>query len=134
MIECIDTSKNKVRNFGFLFGGVFAALSLYAAWKGGPLWPLFLALAAAFIFCGLFARPLLRPVYIAWMVFAFALGWVNTRLLLGLFFYLIMTPVALILRLAGKDLLDRRPDRAVKSYWIPRERTPLDRSRYERLF
>ena len=68
------------------------------------------------------------------MKFAHVLGWINTRLLLGLFFYLVMTPVALVLRLAGKDLLQQRLDRSAKSYWVKREPAPTDPERYERLF
>ena len=68
------------------------------------------------------------------MKFAHALGWINTRLLLGLFFYLVLTPAALILRLLGKDLLHQQVDRSAPSYWIKREPVQLDPERYERLF
>ena len=134
MIEKIDSSRPKVRNFGFLFGALCLALSAYYYFKGGPAWPWLLALAAAFVLAGLFASPVLRPLYVAWMLFAFVLGWINTRILLGVFFYVVMTPVGVVLRLTGKDLLDRRLDRSAKSYWIRRGGEPFDRSRYERLF
>jgi hypothetical protein len=76
----------------------------------------------------------MKPVYTAWMLFAFVLGWINTRVLLGAFFYLVMTPLGLILRWTGKDLLDERIDRSAASYWIKRERKPFDRKRLERMF
>jgi hypothetical protein len=68
------------------------------------------------------------------MKFAALLAWVNTRLILGLFFYLVLTPVGVILRLMGKDLLDEKIDRSASSYWIKRDQAITDRSRYERLF
>jgi hypothetical protein len=68
------------------------------------------------------------------MKFAFVLGWINTRILLGIFFYLILTPIGLIMRISGKDLIDQKIDKGAKSYWKKRERVPFDPAQYERLF
>jgi hypothetical protein len=68
------------------------------------------------------------------MKFAFALAWVNTRLILGVFFYLVLTPSGLVMRLLGKDPLRRRIERSAKSYWIRKEPVLFDKSRYENLF
>jgi carbamoyltransferase len=58
----------------------------------------------------------------------------NTRLLLGAFFYLILTPIGLVMRLAGKDYLEKQIDRSATTYWIKREPVPMDQKRYENLF
>ncbi len=134
MTETLDTSRRAVRSFGLLFGGLAFAVTAFLLFKGRPAWPWAALLGLFFIFTGLFASPVLRPVYRAWMRFAFVLGWINTRILLGLFFYLVLTPIGWLLRLTGKDLLDRRIDRSAPSYWTRRPPEPLDRSRYERLF
>ena len=55
-------------------------------------------------------------------------------LLLGLFFYLVMTPMGVIMRLGGKDFLHERIDRSAASYWIKREDKEFNRDRYRRLF
>ncbi len=68
------------------------------------------------------------------MVFAHALGWVNTRVLLVIFFYLIITPAAFLARLFGKDLLSQRLDPRAESYWIPKEDQPIDPKSYLRQF
>jgi hypothetical protein len=68
------------------------------------------------------------------MKFAFLLGWLNTRLLLGVFFYLILTPIGLLLRLTGRDLLDRKIDPAARTYWSKREVVPFDPERCERMY
>ena len=124
----------EVRKFGLMFAAIGAAAAGYLAYKGSSLWPWFGGGGAFFLITGLLAEPVLRPVHAGWMKFAHVLGWINTRLLLGLFFYLVMTPVALVLRLAGKDLLQQRLDRSAKSYWVKREPAPTDPERYERLF
>jgi hypothetical protein len=124
----------EVRKFGLLFGAVGAVLGSYLLWRGNPLWPWAFAAGGAFALTGVVAPGLLRPLYRLWMKLAFALAWINTRVLLGLFFYLVMTPVGLVLRAMGKDLLDERIDRRAPSYWIRREATPFDAERYRRLF
>ena len=124
----------EVKRFGYLFGALGALLGAYLAWKGNSLWPWSVAAAFVFAVSGAFAPRLLRPVYAAWMKFAFVLGWVNTRVLLSVFFYLVMTPLGTVLRLFGKDLLGERIDRTASSYWIPRQETPFDPQQYRRLF
>jgi len=117
-----------------MFAAICAGVAAYMAYRGSSLWPWFGGGGVFFLFTGLFLEPALRPVYAGWMKFAHVLGWVNTRLLLGLFFYLVLTPVALVLRLGGKDLLDQRLDRSARSYWVKRTPVELDQERYERLF
>lgn len=86
----------------------------------------------------LVASPLLpaavaRRFHVFWMTAAALLGWVNSRILLSLMFYLVFTPYGFISRLAGRDPLNRR---AVKreSYWTPRKKTRQTKQGFERLF
>ena len=134
MTDRIDTSRVKVRNFGLLFGGLCIALTLLFLWKGNPRWAWSTAGALFFFLTAFVGYPVLRPVYVVWMRFAFVLAWVNTRVLLGLFFFLILTPIGVVMRLTGKDLLEKRFDRSAKTYWQKREAEAVDKSRYERLF
>jgi hypothetical protein len=130
----VNASRKNVRNFGLLFTAICLLATAYLVFKGQSLWP-WTACAAAFFGLSAFAAyPVLKPLYTVWMLFAFALGWVNTRLLLGAFFYLVVTPIGLLLRLTGKDLLDEKIDPSAKSYWIKRKETALEPSRLERLF
>lgn len=77
---------------------------------------------------------LMKPIHIGWMTLAFALGWLNTRLLLGLFFFLILTPIGVLMRLFGKDLLDQRIDRSATTYWKKRDLTKFDPKHVTRTF
>jgi len=117
-----------------MFGAIAAACAAFLLYKGNPAWPWILAAAVFFAGTGLFAVPVLRPIHTGWMKFAYALAWVNTRLLLGLFFYLVMTPVGLLMRLFGKDFLEERLDRSAASYWKKRTEKPFHAGDYERLF
>jgi hypothetical protein len=68
-----------------------------------------------------------------WMAFGAALGYVNSRVLLSLMYYLVVTPFGVVLRLAGHDPLHRRGRRR-ESYWVPRETPRQPRSGFERPF
>ena len=76
----------------------------------------------------------MKPIHIGWMTLAFALGWFNTRLLLGIFFYLILTPIGVLMRLFGKDLLDQRIDKRATTYWKKRDLSTFDPKHATRTF
>lgn len=73
----------------------------------------------------------LKSVYAVWMKFASVLGIINVTLILSLLFYIIFTPIGLIIRLFGRDLLDRKIEKDKTSYWLKKEFPASD---YERLF
>ncbi|MCU7554250.1 SxtJ family membrane protein [Alteromonas sp. ASW11-19] len=64
------------------------------------------------------------PVYRLWMVFASVMNYLNTRLLLGLVFFVVITPIGITLRLFRKLQYNRRPDSASKSFWTDRAHEP----------
>jgi hypothetical protein len=77
-----------------------------------------LGAAAAAVAALAWAFPaLLRPVFVTWMIAVFPINWLLTRVLLACIFYLMVTPLALVFRLMGRDILERRfrPDQ--ESYW-----------------
>lgn len=75
----------------------------------------------------------LKAIYKGWMKFARALGWVNTRIILSLVYFLIFTPIALFFKLIGKDPMSMRFE-AVDSYWVKREFKELGQEDYRRQF
>jgi hypothetical protein len=62
-----------------------------------------------------------RRVYLAWVVFALVLGYFVSRVILTILFFGIVLPTGLLMRLFGKDPMDRKFDSAAPSYWIRRE-------------
>jgi hypothetical protein len=129
-----STRLTEVKKFGLLFGTICIGVGLYLFLKDGGAWTWFVLPAVFFFGTALFAQRVLRPIHAIWMKFAYAVAWVNTRILLGLFFYLVMTPLGLIMRLAGKDFLEEKIDRSAPTYWVKREDQPFDRDRYRHLF
>jgi hypothetical protein len=109
-----------LRQFGFILGGGIAFLfGLLFPWLGEraiPLWPwIFLAIVAG---TGLILPMALKPVYLGWMKLGAILGWINTRIILGLVFYVIFVPVSFLLKLSGKDPMARKLDRSLSSYRV----------------
>ncbi|MBP9865189.1 MAG: hypothetical protein KBC91_02170 [Candidatus Omnitrophica bacterium] len=120
-IKNIDTSVKKLREFGLLVGGVFLSLGGLMAWRGKPSAPIFFALGG-FLFLFGVARPqVLRYIYIFWMAFAAVMGWVMSRVLLTVLFYTTVTPIGLLMRLQGKDLLDVKYPDSRPSFWLKRK-------------
>jgi hypothetical protein len=78
-------------------------------------------IGAALALIGVAAPAIIRPVFIGMMYASFPIGWVMTHLLLGIMYYGVITPIGLIMRLAGRDSMTRRFDPAAATYWIPRE-------------
>lgn len=74
-----------------------------------------------------------RRFHIAWMKIGNVLGHVNNSILLSIVFYLLFVPYNLLLRLTGRDTLNRRKASS-KSYWIPRETPRQSKEQFERLF
>ena len=126
--------RQELRKFGFVFAtGLVLIFGLFFPWvleKPSPSWPWIVA--AVFAGSALILPQILKPVFIAWMKIGHVLGWINTRIILGVVFFIIFAPVALLMRLFGNDPMHRRLDEAAKTYRINSEKLP--RERMERPF
>lgn len=79
-------------------------------------------------------KKLLRPIQKIWMSLGFLIGWIVTRVILIILFYLVITPIGLLARMLGKHFLDTEFNRNTDSYWIAREPVGLDKRSYENQF
>ncbi|MBI5244676.1 MAG: hypothetical protein HY922_13490 [Elusimicrobia bacterium] len=122
----------RLRNFGFLMGGVLVALSWPLGRKGFAAAPYFLALGGLGILAALARPSALEPFERYWMKFARALGRINTAVILTLLYYLVLTPYGFLMRLFTGDPVDRGFEKDAASYWKRRE--PVERISYERQF
>ena len=114
--------------FAAVLGGVLRWLwglptVALAVWIGGA------ALSAVFALIPL----LRRPIYLGWTYASYPIGWTVSHFVLGAVFYLVLTPIGLVMRLCGHDPLHRKFDRQAKTYWIVRPKQN-DSSRYFRQF
>ena len=124
-----ELDRKGLREFGLTTGGIIAALfGLFFPWlieRPIPRWPFVILLVLGGM---ALAAPLaLKPVYQGWMRFGLLMSKITTPIIMGLVFYVVITPMGLIMRLSGKDQMARRLHQQVKSYRIKSESTPPKR-------
>jgi hypothetical protein len=124
-----ELDRKGLREFGLVTGGIVALLfGLFFPWlldRPIPWWPwiIFGVLAAL----GLAVPMALKPVYRTWMKFGLLMSKIMTPLIMGIVFFLTVTPMALLMRLLGKDYMARRLDRSAQSYRIESQANPPER-------
>jgi hypothetical protein len=117
MTNCPDGKQ--LRKFGALVGSIFCALGLWPAIIRGQhprAWAL--AIGVLLLIAALIAPRSLGPVHRVWMMAGDGLGWINTRILLGVVFYGLITPMGLIMRLLGNDPMRRKHAPGVETYRV----------------
>jgi saxitoxin biosynthesis operon SxtJ-like protein len=127
-------STRMLRQFAGLCLAIFGGLAMWRAWHGDTgIGTVVLATAAVLIGIGGLAAPAaIRPVYSAWMIAAFPIGWTVSKVVLGAMLYLVFTPVAIWFRITGRDPLRlRRQDHA--SLWQSKP-TPRTADEYLRQY
>ena len=109
------------RGFGIVFAVVFAIIGLWPLMDGEGTRVWALVLGAVFLALALMRPSLLSPLNRLWLGLGAILHRIVNPLVMGLMFFAVITPTALILKLIGKDLLCRRFSPGTQSYWIPRQ-------------
>ena len=135
----IEINKNPSRRELFIFGALFAA---FFGLIGGLIWwksesptvAYVLWSIAGFITILFYAvRPIRKPIYLGWIYTVYPIGWVISHTAMAVIYYLVFTPIGVIMRLFGRDPMERRFDRSAASYWV--EHDPAgDPGRYFRQF
>ena len=115
----IETSSD--RSFGFVFTGALSLLAAYLAWKGSAWWPLPLPPALVFLILALVQPRLLAPLNRAWTRLGLLLGVIVAPIVMGVIYFGLITPMALLARLLGKDFLRLKRDPAAATYWLQRQ-------------
>jgi hypothetical protein len=121
-----NPSQRDLTWFGLLFGLFFGLLGLLSWWRHGLglapeiLWGL--AVAVPLVYYAI--PPLRRPIYVGWVTLVYPIGLVVSFVVLGVVYYLVVTPVGLALRLSGRDPMQRAFDPSRKSYWLPHQGDP----------
>lgn len=127
-----NPDRRRLREFAVVWMAGFSLIAALVAWKldcfaGSGRWtvPGVIGGAAAVVgLAGAAFPPLVRPLYVAWMGLALPMGLLTGNLMLGLAYFLVFTPVALVFRLIGRDALQRRFDPAAATYWESRPAAP----------
>jgi len=112
-----DVKIGSNRSFGIVFFIFFLIIAIYPLIKDGELrlWSLFISIV--FLFLGLVNSKILNPLNKLWFKFGIFLGKIISPLVMGIIFFLVVTPIGLLMRLLNKDLLNLRFNNN-SSYWI----------------
>ena len=121
MTEKTIKTTHDLRRYGLVMTAPLLIIGVILVWRGKVGGPYVIGLAFLFLFAALVFPSVLRPVERAWMAMARVLSVVMTYLILTVTFFLVITPMGLILRIFGKDLLQKKFHSANSSYWIPVE-------------
>lgn len=108
------------RSFGLVFAVVFAIIALWPLKSGGDIRPWAAGAAVAFALAALVVPRALKPLNIVWFKFGMVLHHVMTPLIMGLLFFVTVTPVGMLMRATGKDPMRLKRDPKAASYWIVR--------------
>ena len=133
-LEKLKTGAHDLRKFGLTVGSVFVLLGVLFLLRHLSSYPWFLGTGAVLTVFGVIWPRALKYVYIAWMALAFTLGFVMSKVILALFFFLFVTPIGLLARLSQKDFLARKWDKQGASYWIECPKETKAPESYERQF
>ena len=121
----------ELKNFGLIVGGIFLVIGLWPAiglwppvWRGEGMRLWALGLGAVLVSLGLLLPAVLAPVFKVWMKVGHILGWINTRIILGILFYGLITPMGVVMRLFGWDAMRRVLVRDAQTYRVVRQPRP----------
>lgn len=110
------------RSFGLTFAAVFALLAAWLLYRGSSHWMTSLGVSAAFALLALVFARVLHPLNVAWMWFGGVLNRIVSPIVLGIIYFGVFTPVALVFKVRGRDPLNRKFEPSKPSYWL--DRTP----------
>ena len=125
-------TRKELRQFGLLVGAVFTVIGLWPlVFRGEPLRLWAVGIGGLLIAFGGILPQVLRPVHKGWMWIGHILGWINTRILLGIVFYALVTPIGLVRRLMGKDTMRQAFAETSTTYRVVRSPRPHSHMKYQ---
>ncbi len=116
-----QATNKELRQFGLLVGGVFAVIGLWpVVFRGESSRPWAMILGSLLIVLGVIVPQSLKQVHHGWMKIGHVLGSINTKIILGIIYYLLITPMGLVMRLMGKDSMHRVLAKEATTYRVVR--------------
>ena len=131
----LNPSKRDLRWFGLILFLFFLLMGGVVYWQSNStsianaLWVIGAVLSAAYYLL----RPLRRPIYLGFMYLVYPIGWTLSHVMFAFIYYIVLTPIGLIMRAFGYDAMQRRIDHKATTYWVKRDAN-IESSRYFRQF
>ena len=133
-IKNIKSEKSDLRKFGITVGLFLIVIAGFLFWRGKESFEILLVFGLVLCLLGLTFPVILKPVYWIWMVLATILGWIMTRVILSLLFFVVITPIGVFSRLSGNRFLDLKWDSSKATYWNYRTTRQRNKEDYEKQF
>ena len=132
-IKSIQSTSKILKSFGFIIGFLLLTIGAVLFYNSNELFVYFFSIVLIFICLSLIAPTVLKPGHKIWMTFAIIIGWVMTRIILSVLFYLIISTIGIFARLVGKDFLNLK-SKSNESYWNIRNKEYELNQDYEKQF
>jgi hypothetical protein len=133
-IKFINKSENAVKKTGLTVGIVLILVSLILWYLGKISSIYFSSIGGLLVIIAVVFPSLLRPFHIVWMALALLMGFVMSRVILTILFYIVLTPVGIIAKIFGKKFMLLGFDKSASTYWEKRENPVKQQIDYERQF
>ena len=118
----MKNKKSNNRSFGILFFIVFLILGLYPTLKGNSPNIYLISISIPFIILGIINSKILTPLSNAWIKLGEILGMIIAPIVMAIIYFFILTPISIVVRIFGKDLLSIKFNKQVNTYWINRKK------------
>lgn len=130
------STRKQLRQFGLLVGSVLILIGWWWWYRGsyetGRV--VFWVIGGLLVASGLIVPAALKPIHAVWMKLAHALAWINTRIIISLVFFLIITPIGFLMRLMRRDILGEKFNSESRSYWTDYQPVTSVKDHCERQF
>jgi Saxitoxin biosynthesis operon protein SxtJ len=131
----MQATREELRKFAWIMMAALTVFGTIAFYRGSYRAVIyFYSIAGIFLLFGLVMPTALAPVYRVWMGFAHVLSQINTTIILSLLFYIVLTPISLIMKLTQRDVLKKKFDRTSSTYWHSHKPMKSAKEHYEHLY
>ena len=117
-----NAKKGSNRSFGVVFFIVFLILGFWPIKNGGEINIWLVTISLLFLILAIIKSKLLTPLNKLWFKFGIKLGSIVSPIVMGAIFFLVVTPIGIVMNVIGKDLLNKKQNKKIKTYWIKRDK------------
>ncbi len=122
MINKSNIKMGSNRSFGLVFFVVFLILGLWPVKSGGDINIFLILISLVFLFLVITKSKFLTPLNKLWFKFGMKLGAIIAPIVMGVVFFLVVTPIGIIMKITGRDLINKKINKNIKTYWINRKK------------